>query len=52
MEIPDCPRCGEAMSLTDETPRQFEYRCSNCYAREIVKKDKEKGAEGETEGEA
>lgn len=39
MEIPDCPRCGTTMNLTDETPRQFEYRCPNCYASETVRKD-------------
>jgi len=29
------------MNLTDETTRQFEYRCPNCYAKEIVPKEDE-----------
>lgn len=38
--MPDCDRCGERMSLIDETTKLTEYRCPHCYYREIVRKDR------------
>lgn len=34
--IPDCPECGARMSLIDETTKLVEYRCADCYTKEIV----------------
>ena len=43
---PQCPDCGERMSLIDETTKLVEYRCANCHHREIEwKSDEVEGAE-------
>lgn len=39
--IPDCPECGARMSLIDETTKLIEYRCPDCFEKEIVRKDDE-----------
>lgn len=36
---PECPECGTRMSLIDETTKLIEYRCSDCFAKHIHRKD-------------
>lgn len=35
----ECERCGSRMALIDETTKIVEYRCPNCYTKQVVKKD-------------
>lgn len=37
--VPECERCDERMALIDETTKVVEYRCPNCYQKQIVEKD-------------
>lgn len=39
--MPQCPECGERLSLIDETTKMVEYRCPNCYYKEIEWKDED-----------
>lgn len=40
-DMPQCPECGERLSLIDETTKLIEYRCSNCYHKEIEWKNRD-----------
>lgn len=35
----ECPECGATMSLIDETTKLTEYRCPDCYHKEIEWKE-------------
>lgn len=37
--VPECERCGTTMALIDETTKIVEYRCPNCYTKQVVRKD-------------
>lgn len=45
--MPTCPRCGDRMSLIDETTKLIEYRCSECHAKVIDRKEDKDAEQGD-----